>query len=268
MSRPHVHSLHIYPLKSAKGIEVDTLSIDAAGARFDREWMLVKKKTKSFLSQRTHPKMSQLTTLMSSNALQVEFPGVSPITLPLEHSLSENIEVLIFGKPVIAERVGAEQDAWFSEVLGTEVFLVRTCQNNRRTTSGNHGPITPIRFPDGYPFLLTNTETLSTLNARLPEPIEMTRFRPNIVISGAKSDIEDQWQSFVIGSLSFLAVKACTRCSIIDVNPNTGNKSPSVSTELKKYRRDDGNILFGVNLSHTHQGTIKKGSPLINIVEK
>ena len=42
-------------------------------------------------------------------------------------------------------------------------------------------------FGDFAPYLITVDESLDALNEELPFPITMTRFRPNIVVSGLKA---------------------------------------------------------------------------------
>ncbi len=265
MSSPKIKALTIYPLKSAKGVSLQEIQIDSAGPIWDREWMLVRKQTKAFVSQRTHPQMCQLRCQLEEGFLKVQWPGKEDIEIPLTAPSGEAVEATLFNKTVGSVSIGKSFDLWFSEALQTEVMLVRVPKNNQRTTSGRNGPSTSLRFADGYPFLLTSDSTLKHLNSRLPAPVPMARFRPNIEIEDAPTDQEDQWSSFSINGVNFLAVKACSRCAIIDVDPATGEKSKTVSRELKKYRQKDGSLLFGINLSHTNCGRIHVGAPLENL---
>lgn len=46
-------------------------------------------------------------------------------------------------------------------------------------------PVYSLIFINRYPFLLLNTSSLADLNTRLSqEPLPVTRFRPNIVVTG------------------------------------------------------------------------------------
>jgi uncharacterized protein YcbX len=47
--------------------------------------------------------------------------------------------------------------------------------------------------------LLISDASLEGLNAKLPEPIPMNRFRPNVTVSGCEPFAEDSWGSVVIG---------------------------------------------------------------------
>ena len=55
-------------------------------------------------------------------------------------------------------------------------------------------------------------ESLHELNQRMPAPLPMNRFRPNIVISGGAAFAEDGWAELVIGRLDMQMRKPCGRC--------------------------------------------------------
>ena len=259
MNSVKISQLYIYPLKSAQGISLTEMPIVSTGPQHDREWMLVNERGQ-FISQRTHPQMSQLSTQLTEEHLVVSATDTSQLQIPKKRTTSQTLELTLFNKTTIGEKVGDQFDLWFSDFLNQKVHLVRSPKTPSRYTSGNHGPINEILFPDGYPFLLTNQATLDELNSRLDSPVTMMRFRPNIVISGLKANQEDSWSSFEINQIPFLSVKACSRCAIIDVDPKTGTKSKEVSRTLKTYRTKDGNILFGRNLTHRGQGKIHLNS--------
>jgi len=57
-------------------------------------------------------------------------------------------------------------------------------------------------------------ESLHELNRRMPTPLPMNRFRPNIVISGGAAFAEDTWGELVIGRLDMQMRKPCGRCKV------------------------------------------------------
>ena len=79
---------------------------------------------------------------------------------------------------------------------------------------------------------------LEGLNAKLPEPVPMNRFRPNVTVSGCEPFDEDDWGSILIGGGSGGGsggaggegsggvpcdfVKPCSRCTITTVDQSTG----------------------------------------------
>ena len=62
--------------------------------------------------------------------------------------------------------------------------------------------------------------SLKDLNSKVAEPMDMNRFRPNIVIDGSVPPWdEDNWQSFTLGgkpdrAVSFHSLKPCSRCKV------------------------------------------------------
>lgn len=62
--------------------------------------------------------------------------------------------------------------------------------------------------------------SLEDLNSRVAEPMDMNRFRPNIVIDGSvPAWAEDDWQSFTLGgqpgrAIAFRSLKPCARCKV------------------------------------------------------
>ncbi|MCB0378480.1 MAG: MOSC domain-containing protein [Bdellovibrionales bacterium] len=251
-----IRHLFIYPLKSARGIELETMEIGPTGPRWDRQWMLIDSHN-SFVSQRVLPELSQLITHLESDALTLEIDG-QKLDVPL-HGEGENITYRIFGKEESAESVSREIDQWFSEMFNKPLRLLKVSHRNQRSTSGNHGPKTPIGFADGYPFLLTNENSLDEFNKTRSTPVAMGSFRPNIVVGRAAAFAEESWEAFQIGDIPFLSVKPCTRCKVITIDQKTGEQDPSVLKDLKSFHSKDGQILFGQNLTHQGQGSIHRG---------
>lgn len=237
--------------------------IDNKGPLYDRHWMLVDKNS-NFVTQRVLPEMSQIVTQLSDSELILSYKNFGSISVPIEQKENE-IEVTIFNKSTSAHLVNSHFDEWLSDCFNKQLHLVRSPDAESRVTSGRNGPVTPLKFADGYPLLLTNQSTLAQLNNQLSSPVSMDRFRPNIVISSASADEEDRWQKFTINGVSFLSVKACSRCVIIQIDPKTSKKTPEVTQVLKGYRTQNAEVIFGNNLSHTSTGRISVGDKLTQI---
>ena len=256
-----IEALYIYPLKSAQGIPLAEMSISNSGPQWDRQWMLIDNKN-DFVSQRKEPKLCLISQKLTNDSLLLSAPEMDDLKIPFYQESSHTEVVTLFNKETTACFVGKIFDEWFSDFLKKPFRLVRSPQEPSRWTSGNHGPVRELLFPDGYPFLLTSVETLEELNSKLQAQVEMARFRPNIVVSGAKANEEDSWKSFSINGISFDSVKACTRCSIITVDPKTSLPNNEVMRVLGSYRRKDGKIIFGNNLVHHNTGSVKVGDTL------
>ena len=105
-----------------------------------------------------------------------------------------------------------------------------------------------VSFADGYPYLLIGQASLDHLNQRLEQPINILRFRPNIVVTGIVPHDEDAWFQFRIGDVSFHGVKPCARCVLTTIDPKTGQKGKEPLRTLSTYRQWNHKILFGQNV--------------------
>jgi len=93
----------------------------------------------------------------------------------------------------------------------------------------------------------------------LQTPVTMSRFRPNLVITGNEAFEEDQWQRIRIGDMTFRLVKPCSRCVIPTIDPNTGVKGKEPLTTLLQYRKRNNKVYFGQNLIADGTGELALG---------
>lgn len=266
-TKTQITELIIYPVKSLAGISLQTSDLDSMGLKYDRRWMLVTPDGK-FLSQRQIPKMALIkTALDKAGQLTLSADGMRDHPVPDVKELSTPVfmPVAIWDDTVHATRVGDETDIWLSNALGTLCHLVYIPDNEERQCDlkyAKQGDRTG--FSDGFPLLLLSEASLADLNNRLDEPVEMKRFRPNIVISGCDAYAEDQLKGFIIGDVSMRGVKLCSRCVITTVDPDTGkrNNMQPLAT-LMKYRKGKGDeankVFFGMNVIHENTGRLNVG---------
>ena len=267
--------LRIYPIKSLGGISVPEAVIEEKGFRHDRRFMLVTP-SGDFMTQRTNHHMALIDVAIVGTSLHVwhrDRPD-DVFTMPLTVSpdaLGETIPVSIWDdENVSAALVSPEADRWFSNALEKPCRLVFMPDSTRR-------PVDPaydrpnvqdrpsaVSFADGYPYLLIGQSSLDDLNQRLPRPVEMERFRPNMVVSGGWPYDEDAWQQFRIDGMNFYGVKPCARCVLTTVDPATGQKGREPLHTLAQYRRWKHKILFGQNVlaGANTGGLLRVGQPV------
>ncbi|KAJ5295231.1 hypothetical protein PENANT_c001G07745 [Penicillium antarcticum] len=110
-----------------------------------------------------------------------------------------------------------------------------------------------ITFADCAPYLVISETSVDNVSARLPDGTEMdrTKFRPNIVISGAENAFEeDYWSVLTLGSekTRLLLTGNCVRCQSLNVDYTTGkmgtDESGTVLKKLMKDRRVDKGARF------------------------
>ena len=150
--------------------------------------------------------------------------------------------------------------AWLSDRLGSACRLFYMPEDSVRLVDGlyAHNGET-VSFADGFPILLISRASLDDLNGRLPSPVPMNRFRPNLVISGCAPFAEDDWKRIRIGDMVFDVAKPCSRCAIPSIVQETGERDPHINRALASYRRFDGKIYFGQNLLYQQPGRLQSG---------
>ncbi|HET6272024.1 MAG TPA: MOSC domain-containing protein, partial [Bacteroidota bacterium] len=82
MSTPYVSQLYVYPVKSARGIPLDTAHLDGRGIHLDRRWMLVDSDAR-FLTQREIPRLSLIQVESLPTHLRITGPAMPSLTVPL-----------------------------------------------------------------------------------------------------------------------------------------------------------------------------------------
>lgn len=241
--------IYIYPVKSLGGIALESTALTAKGPQWDRRWMLVDENYR-FLSQRELPQMTLLEVRLSDGQLQVadRRGGRSVLEIALEPPEGSSVTVTIWNDQCEAVPVSALADRWFSEALGRKCQLVYMPDESFRPVDPDYSVgAESVSFADGFPYLIIGEASLTDLNERLPAPIEMLRFRPNLVFSGGEPFEEDHWQAFTVGNAHFRAAKPCARCQIptIDLQTGVGGKEPTRT--LAGFRRQGNKIMFGMN---------------------
>jgi uncharacterized protein YcbX len=185
--------------------------------------------------------------------------------------LVPNIEKLdpltsnMYNSPVESFKMPDDYSKWFSQCFGYEVVFIYLGDNRRNVGFQDMAPANSaswvstiaksmpllthflptehqISFADCAPYLITSTTSLANVSERLPEgqDMDMTKFRPNIVIEGA--DLaweEDYWRKIKIGSSKMDLLHNCVRCKSINIDYATGKPGANESGEvLKKMQKD------------------------------
>jgi hypothetical protein len=252
-----ISELWIYPIKSCKGIKLETLQLDALGAFNDRRYMLVDDKG-AFITQRQFASLVLIDITVHSQGWLVILPnGISKV-LPIDGLTHKKINVEVWGDHFFAFDQGDEWAKFFSVFLNKSVRLVYVNIHTQRVINRQYSQVKrQVSFADGFPLLVTNTASLEFLNQHLKVPISMQRFRPNIVIAGALAFAEMQWRIMSIGDTTLTLVKPCSRCVIPTINPINAKKEKTLWAVLEQFcKADDGAVYFGQNAIHSHSSTL------------
>jgi uncharacterized protein YcbX len=190
-------------------------------------------------------------------------PKVNALDIPLQPSTQdlETVEVTMHRSSTKTFKMPASYNDWFSKCFGYEVVLAYLGPNRRDVLFEDLKPknntsilskiagnlLTEsepynITFADCAPYLIVSKTSLADVSARLPEGEEMdiTKFRPNIVVVGAKSPWEeDYWGGLHINGADLRLAHNCVRCKSINVDYQTGEQAAGEAGEmLKKLQKD------------------------------
>lgn len=93
---------------------------------------------------------------------------------------------------------------------------------------------------DSFPLSLITTQTVDGLAAMVGTPLDVQRFRPNIVVKASEdaSFPEDAWIGSVlrIGSMRMRIDKRDGRCAVITIDPATTTRNPGILRAVARER--------------------------------
>lgn len=250
-----------YPVKSCRGHAVRSATVERCGLAGDRRWMLIDEGGRA-VTARAYPRLVLVTPDPTTDGLTVRAPGRPPltVTVPEPHPVPARVHA----HEITATPAAEDAHDWFSAFLDQPVRLVYLDDPDRRRTDPAYtAAIDRVSLADGYPILLAGTDSLDALNDLVASgphaaegPMTITRFRPNLVVSGAPAWAEDGWRRLRIGAALFRAVKGCSRCVLTTVHPDTGVKGREPLRTLARHRSWDGKTWFGVNLVPDNPGAV------------
>lgn len=258
-----ITSLHIYPIKSCRGISVTEARVVPGGLEGDRRFMLVDE-SGVFATARKEPRLLLVGTQWGPNSLIVSAPEMPRLEMPRDYESApgQKLKATVWRDSLEAWEV-PEASAWFSRYLGKEIRLVY--QNDAALRQANPERAEPgdlVSLADGYPILLANEASLQSLNEESSEPVTMDRFRPNVVVSGAPAYDEDYWAEMRLGAIPCVSPKLCDRCVMTTVDGVTGVKGKEPLRTLARTRRWHRAVWFATNVIPRATGLLRVGDLL------
>lgn len=259
-----IEKIYIYPVKSLGTISLSTTEVLGTGFKYDRNWLLLSEQGE-VLTQRAFPILSKFTCELMADHLKVNFEEAeNSIQIPFDFHGDRRFDFKLWDDQVTGFEVNEVISDWFSDNLGVKVHLLYQSQTHPRPVDHRYAKdgTETVSFADGYPILLISEESLSLLNSKLTKPVDMLRFRPNLVISGLKPHQEDELRLFKIGDVELIGVKKCARCIMINLNTEHQIFEKEPLQVLASYRREGHKVHFGQNLLVHQTGMIKVGQML------
>lgn len=258
-----------YPVKSLTGHDLAMAQLGARGIEDDRRWAVVYNSGIA-ATRRELPALAKLHAVSTDVGISLSFDG-ERIDVPWPTGATSR--AFVFSTEIKdVQDAGNYASHFLSSALEHEVRLVYMPDSCRRVvspayTDGSH----VTGFSDGFPILITSMPSLLALNAELASPVEMRRFRPNIMIDGDFEPWdEDEWQLIRIGSAVLRIVKPCDRCIMVTQDPLTGEQTDQrepLMTLRRLHRASNGKIIFGQNAVVEVQGAMKLGDT-VEVLER
>ncbi|MEJ1965708.1 MAG: MOSC N-terminal beta barrel domain-containing protein [Gammaproteobacteria bacterium] len=244
-----IRELNIYPLKSGRAIAKDEVRLGVTGFEWDRHWMAASPEG-VFMSQRTQPRLARVVPETNDDELILRAPDQQPLRIPLRPSGNAQ-PARVWKDSISALDQGDAAAQWLSEAVGFAARLLRIAPVLDRKANAEFAGTTPapVSFSDGFPILVCNSASLEHLNSRMPEPVPMERFRPNIVLDGLEPFEEDRISELRFGAVTLRLVKPCTRCVITATDQHTGQPSTNPLPVLRAFRFNKAlmGVTFGEN---------------------
>ncbi|GLB10823.1 hypothetical protein AtubIFM57258_007235 [Aspergillus tubingensis] len=256
--------LYTYPIKSLQGVPISSATFTRTGFPYDRHYMLLKvlpngeyknmhvphfPEMSLFYTDIIHGDDGKKATGSGSSRIVVthrpppaddQSQSQRKLEVPLVPNTAglKEVEVVMHQSPTKGYIMGEEYNGWFraTGAAGAVVWYGAGRQNKKEEQ---------ITFADTAPYLIVSRTSVEDVSARLAgdEEMDVTKTRPNIVISGAETAFEeDFWAEVQIGepgSARLLLTANCIRCQSLNVDYTTGKMGTGESgTVLKKLMKD------------------------------
>ncbi|XP_069697211.1 mitochondrial amidoxime-reducing component 1-like isoform X1 [Periplaneta americana] len=303
-----VSQMTIYPLKSGRGVDLDEAWCTELGLRslgdettilLDRTFLVFGSEDRKYMTAARFPKMLLVTiTPESDDSVTFRAPGMPDLTYkipePAEQNLKTSTCIVWWSEKVRTLDCGEKAASWFSKyILGNDsgarlgYYLQqdpafrRDISKVRLNAFQEHYKKLGDRDVGAYTylsgFMLLSESSIEDLKSRLPERLNNLshrRFRGNFMARGTVPYEEDNWDWVRVGDQAvFRTVKPCTRCTIINVDPETAARDPQLEPlrTLRSYRmvtkpgaRDVEGVdpIMGVYLGLRIPGLVKDGDPI------
>ena len=198
-----------YPVKSMAAEPLDTVEVSWHGLLGDRRW--------AFIRQNAVRSGFPWFTLRQRNDMNRYVPSFAD---------TDNVET---SKTTVQTPSGGTFDV-DDPALGADL-----CPEGARLIKQSRGVF------DTFPVSLITTQTVARLSEMVGDELDALRFRPNILVEAGNSEPfqEDTWvgRILTIGGLRMRVDQRDTRCVVITIDPETGERNPEVLRTVTDQRQ-------------------------------
>ncbi|MBS9777125.1 MAG: MOSC N-terminal beta barrel domain-containing protein [Gammaproteobacteria bacterium] len=242
-----IKQLWVYPIKSCKGIELNSVDCLVSGLRHDREMMIIDEHGK-FVTQRSDAILAHIgVQLHGEDKVEVDYKEQRCV---FSKSYSQPVSAEVWRRPVSGFDQGDLIANFLTSIIGKKVRLIATRPTDTRPPENN------ILFQDGQAVHIISEASLQHAQKHLPElMIDTRRFRPNIIIGNSTDTpqneklsafAEDSWKTVTINSVKITVDRLCERCNIPSIAPDTLSVDNNVHKYFQDYRIINKRPMFGI----------------------
>ncbi|CAF1010950.1 unnamed protein product [Rotaria sordida] len=243
--------IYIYPIKSCGSISVKEWPLTSISFLYDREWIIIDQNLNPLTLKRL-PSLSQIKPFINlkQNQLILNANHHPSFIIDINNDSTIIKSTVNLNDGIMCHVYGGEIEQWLIQVLGIYATLARRTTDSQMTLA-NEGA-----------FLLVHEESVRQIRTNLIENEKITheRFRPNLVVDkqymnqSYSAYSEDLWKRLIIlneYNIELKTIGLCQRCSIVNIDPLTGNNRSHLFTRLQTQRREINSLRanFGILLN-------------------
>jgi len=226
--------MYVYPVKGLPGVKVQSSIMDEYGMRFDRHCILLNEDGE-MLTRRNTQGMADFKIEIKGDFFSIYSKRLGTEVEVMLDSAGKPVEISVWDRIEVGRRVGEVFDEFMSDHFGKKVCGYQISKGAERAG-----------FHDSAPILICNLTSIKKVEALENQEIGIMRFRPNLVVESLEAFEEINWDSIMIGSVNCMRSKLCSRCIVINQNPESGEDDKNVLKLLRPFSPEANKVQFGV----------------------
>ncbi|XP_061178018.1 molybdenum cofactor sulfurase-like [Saccostrea echinata] len=269
----------LYPVKSCAAFTVLEWDIGSKGLLYDREWMIVSDNGVA-ISQKREPRLCLIKPSIDllKGTLTLHYKDLEPLIVPLhreekgpQYNSSLSCTSKVCNDRVLGTDCGDHASDWISKALQRPGCRLIQQNSNYTRTSKLRDKNTEVSQEESLSltnesqYLLITRPSVQDLHSKIKERLSneneaveqidlenlVLRFRANLIVDGGTSYQEDNWGNLQIGQNRFTGQGGCTRCQMICLDQETGQRSREPLRTLAVCR--GRKIPFGIHIRNDEQ---------------
>lgn len=243
-----VSGIFVYPVKSLPAIECERASFDQHGLKNDRVFALYDHNG-DMMTRRNTKGMADFELKLNGTEKLRLYSRITRSAVEVELAPMDSMRDLgVWNRTESGSLVDREVNEFLCDHFssGVRMYFI----NRKQTFSSFH---------DDSPILVCNRTSAGFLSSQYAVSIDIRRFRPNIVVEGNEYFEEAAWKILNMDGVELKPVKLCSRCIIINQDPDTAVADLNVLKMLKPYTGVMNKIKFGLYVRPCGAGQIGRG---------